>query len=322
MPKVAGDWIVMLVKAWNRGGKVKRAVRAAAWSGTVMAVSWIVTGGTTAQLARTAHAVVLAPEHSGGWAALTLECARPFGFVSTIEAVQDRSIVGSGTYTVSLPRPEVGSGQVAPARGAQVEVVRCLPPGRLVQIATGRIEQADDTFLTAAVFVPRALASQQVEVPQRTLVTNRNLYWQPMRGDLVRVLEPAVTQIRKAWPQIRFDLAEIFKTRAGDEGAFLSLSAEGRKKLIEAFEPLEQHRGRFLIESEQTGVGDADLSEWTDVRGGIVAQLLSRVFEMDPSRFVVRGMGSRVASEEMFPVRFFGGQLSAGSIVIRVLPKE
>lgn len=301
---------------------MKCGLRAVPWWGSALAVSWSVMGGSIVQSARVAQAVVLPSEHTGGWRALALECARPFGFVSSVEAVQDRSVVGSGTYTLSLPRPEEGSDQVAPVRGAQVEVVRCLPPGRLVQIATGRIEQSDDAFLTAAVFVPHALASQQVEVPQRTLVTNRNLYWRPMRGDLVRVLEPAVTQVKRAWPRIRFDLAEIFTTREGDEGALLSLSTEGRKKLIEAFEPLERHRGRFLIESEQIGGGRADLADWTSMRGGIVAQLLSRVFEMEPSRFVVRGMGGHVASEEMIPMRFFGGQLSAGSIVIRVLPER
>jgi hypothetical protein len=305
----------------RNGSAISRCLSSALYGAVGIAAVVPTAGGFFGSASGVAKAVAVS--RSGGpWGSLSPGCSQPSGFVAAVAAVQDRSIVGSGTYTVSVPRPLAGTDELAPSRGTQVEVVRCLPPGRLVQIATGRIEQADDTFYTAAVFVPHALASQGLEVPQRTLVTHRNLYWQPMRGDLVRVLDPSVIHSKKAWPELEFDLAEIFTTSPGDDGELLSLSSVGRKKLIEAFEALEQHRGRFLIESEQSGAGGADPAEWTAVRGGVVAQLLSRVFEMDPSRFVVRGLGGHVASEEMVPVRFFGGQVSQGRIVIRILPGE
>lgn len=235
---------------------------------------------------------------------------------NTVESVAPYGVQKHDLFSVSIPRPQRGSPEEAPPLGAEIEIVRCLPPGRLVQVAKGRIQAAEQFHYVAQVEVPETLFKNAEILNNKSLVARRNLYWQPMKGDKVRVLNPRVTQARRAWPKFEYSLNEIFESRPGDPGPLMSLSDTGRQKLVQSFESLADFEGRFLIEA-QTFVSELDRNQPTAsrYRAGAVASYLSRVFELDPDLFVVRGLpvSPQIKRIQEVPVQ--------GTLSLRPLPR-
>lgn len=151
-----------------------------------------------------------------------------------------------------------------------------------MQLAVGKIERIENSLFVASVITPPKVASVDAAGLTRSLVLNRNLYWQPMAGDLIRVLTPQVVQKQRIWPRFEFEINELFETRSGDDGERLSLSATGRQLLVESFEQIQTFDGRFLVESAAK-MPKNDFSKSHDLaqlRAGLIANYLSQVFEL------------------------------------------
>ncbi len=237
-----------------------------------------------------------------------------------IVSVQRKQVAGSGSYTISLPRLPASHSQRAPGMGSKVEVVRCLPPGRVVQIATGQINEIGEGFYQAGVYVPLSVATTSMAVTNRSLVTHRNLYWQPMKGDVVRILRPRVTALKRVWPRYDFEVSQIFESQPGDEAAYLTLAPQGREELVKAFERLEKFQGRFLIEMETLRFSNnPEPEQYSEVRAGLVANYLSRVFEMPPERFIVRVRRTPQSRDGFVEVPQNFNPRSAGKLTVRTV---
>ena len=219
--------------------------------------------------------------------------------VRPISAVTNKSIVGSGGYTIAFTREDRAARLEAPHPGTTIEVVRCLPPGRLVRLATGKIDRVEQSQYEASVFVPSGVANADASTLTQSLVLQRNLYWQPMQGDFVRVLTPRITARQQVWPRFTFDVGDIFETRSADDVEMMSLSITGRQRLVEAFKQLESYPGRFIVEGVIYGSGHSakSASEITQMRAGIVANYLAQVFEIPSARIVPRGIGRSLPAD-------------------------
>jgi hypothetical protein len=205
-------------------------------------------------------------------------------------------------------------------------VVRCLPPGRLVQLATGKIDRIEQTQYLASVFVPSKLLGTDPAAVTKSLVMQRNLYWQPMEGDFVRLLNPNVAQRKKVWPRFEFEVGDLFETRSGDEWSLVSLSLQGRQNIVTAFEQLEEFQGRFVIESaiNSSSITHEQANEISQLRAGLVANYLSQVFEMPANRVIARGLGRVLTHDGLKVTResAVGEPLFADTIRIRILSMD
>jgi hypothetical protein len=258
----------------------------------------------------------------------------------TVSSVTNRSFSGSGAFSIAFERDQASpteqkaqtlqnstfsdqGAKMPPSVGTPVEVVRCLPPGRIVQLAIGKIEKIENSQYIARVMAPTKVASLDSPAFTRSLVLNRNLYWQPMQGDMIRVLTPQVVHVQRIWPRFEFEINELFETRNGDDGENISLSAAGRQLLVESFEQIQAFDGRFLVESDSK-IPETGLSKSRDLaqlRAGLIANYLAQVFELERDRLVARGLQRPPAHVEMMKVSRAGpGQpLVRDSITLRIL---
>lgn len=279
-------------------------------SGLILVVTTLATGQTPAL-------AVVPPDHA-------FDCDLPEQS-RRVSTVSSQALVGSGAYTVAIERENSQTHLESPAIGTPVEIVRCLPPGRMVQLATGKIARVENAHYLASVYVPSKVATADHAVLTRSLVLNRNLYWQPMEGDYVRILSPQIAQRQRAWPRFEFSLGEIFETRPGDDSQQLSLKPEGRERLVNAFEQMESFGGQFLVEASSAEIGaTAKVQELTQMRAGLVANFLSRVFELPSERIVARGLGRLEPSQENLSTTITGSgePLISGKLYLRVLPGQ
>ncbi len=255
----------------------------------------------------------------------------------TVSSVTNRSLSGSGAFSIAFERdqtlptqPNQHSGtfsdqsvKMPPSVGTPVEVVRCLPPGRIVQLAIGKIERVENSHIIAKVMTPAKVASLDSVALTRSLVLNRNLYWQPMEGDMIRVLTPQVVHVQRIWPRFEFEINELFETRSGDDGENISLSTAGRQLLVESFEQIQAFDGRFLVESDSKipENGFSKSRDLAQLRAGLIANYLAQVFELERDRLVARGLQRPPAHAEMMKVSRAGpGQpLVRDSITLRIL---
>jgi hypothetical protein len=243
-----------------------------------------------------------------------------------VATVVEKSLIGSGGFTISFQRESQTVAAAAPHAGTPIEIVRCLPPGRLVQLAKGKIDRVEHEHYLASVFVPAALAQTDSSSLTRSLVLQRNLYWQPMQGDFVRVLTPAVVARQKIWPRFAFSIEQIFETRPTDEWSNISLTNPGRQVLVESFKELETYPGRFVVEAivHNHQVSAEQATELSQLRAGLVANYLSQVFGLNPSRLVARGLGqsrTRDGWKRVAPA-VQGQPLVRDEIRIRALPSS
>lgn len=241
----------------------------------------------------TAHAIVVRPIESR---CEEVDLMRP------VTTVTSKSLVGAGSFTVAFGRETPKENLESAHPGTPVEIVRCLPPGRLVQLAQGRIDRVEKGHYQASVFVPTKVAQTDPAQLTQSLVLQRNLYWQPMAGDFVRVLTPRVATKQRVWPRFSFSVSELFETRPSDERDLLSLSEVGRQRLVEAFKQLEEHPGRFIVEGVMyTPTGNHELAlELSQMRAGMVASYLAQVFELRDDRMVARGLGRSLGADPGF----------------------
>lgn len=178
-----------------------------------------------------------------------------------------------------------------PQVGAEIVIVRCLPPGRYVEIARGQVERLNAQMLEATVY-----SSQYDEIVQgqqtQELVETRNLIWRPMVGDEVFPVYKEVRPVTVVSPKIRLNANALF-LKEEDGHISLTLSQEGQDLLREKFAEFKNKSGRLLVEGFILTTGNREsLRTESLMRAQTVSTFLIREFALQPNQVVPIGYGN------------------------------
>lgn len=251
----------------------------------------------------------------------------PYGAVRTYHLYWDASEKAARNPTESTGESAGIGGRVRTEVGGQIQVVRCLPPGKWVVVGQGRVEGSTGELLHAAA---RGVDDGQPGAPQagtlgrarRQEIQAGNLYARPMVGDFIAPLKTAVHARVNITPRVELGLAELFELESSGGKYTYDLSAQGRSLLAQQFEKFSQSSGRLVVEAYANKAGTRDaLRLESQVRAQTVAQYIMRVFQLSEQQVVSIGYGSDTLPTGFVPMPRWPARPLPEKIVLRVLSR-
>lgn len=205
-----------------------------------------------------------------------------------------------------------------PEIGGEILILRCLPPGRYVVVAKGRVDRLNGSTIEAQV---TSTDYDDIILGQTTqnLVESRNLIWRPMAGDEVFPVYKQIEKVVVASAKFRLSNNDLF-IKEGEKGYSLTLSDEGQKLLKEKFAKLKHRNGRLLVEGFTLTSGNREkLRTESFMRAQTVSTFLIREFALEPSQVVSIGYGNDWQQTGMQPVgRYHNDGIDEG-IILKIL---
>lgn len=203
--------------------------------------------------------------------------------------------------------------------GAEVRIVRCLPPGRFVSLAQGTVQRINGRQVEA--YVKSAEVDPLLwKFPEGELAAQANLFPKPMVGDFVVPLLQNVSRRLRITPKLTYPLEEIFENEKDFNNSY-NISSEGELLLKQALTHFEKIRGRLAVEVFLNQEGDREaLRLQSLIRAQAVASHLRRVAHLKEDQVIPIGIGSDGLESGLQTVEF-GDRVESG-VTLKILPHD
>jgi hypothetical protein len=212
---------------------------------------------------------------------------------------------------------------LAPTLGSEFDIMRCIPPGKWVFVGAGVVQNMTGSLgegLAKAIAPepPRATRSAAVSEFE---IRSSNMYWRPMKGDLMLPRQQAIATRQRISPKEIFSYESLFVREKGNDFT-AEISDKGRKAIASFVDRLRGLSGRIGVEvfSNRTGSRE-DLREDTQVRANIVARYISQSFGLRDDAVVSIGLGSSGMPSDNRPVPAWPAREISDGVIIRILPE-
>jgi hypothetical protein len=174
-------------------------------------------------------------------------------YPSILEVAKDVNQNASVSWRMSSRSPQLG---------AEVEIVRCLPPGKFVSIGTALVERLNGTVVEGrAKNLQQTRLSQKLELGGRISVfeiESGNSALGIMVGDFVVEKAPLVQKLSVVTPKIVLDSKDLFKKNSKN----FELTLNGKEKLRKNLGQFESSYGVLLVESRVNQTGDRQVHQF------------------------------------------------------------
>ena len=205
-----------------------------------------------------------------------------------------------------------------PELGGEFAVVRCLPPGRYITIATGTVRKLNGNIVEGVV---NALNENEVHLGKSTQerIEFRNLIWRPMVGDEILPIQKQISKVVSSLPEFKLQTNDLF-LKESDNSFTYALSEEGQKYLKSKFEMIRNKRGRLLVQGFISSAGDREeLRMESLMRAQTVATFLMREFSLNESQVISVGVGNDWRQPGMQPVGENESVQSESGVILKVI---
>ncbi|KAB8031061.1 OmpA family protein [Fluviispira multicolorata] len=208
-----------------------------------------------------------------------------------------------------------------PTVGGEVQIARCLPPGRWVFLGRGNVESINGNTVEAIIKGIDITQYPAGKYP-RKFIEMGNLYWRPMAGDVVFPVEKIISRKILISPKFEIAYENIF-TNLGNGNYSFDLTPEGQEYLDDKFSYFKNLNGRLEIDGFYLTSGDKEqLRLESLMRAQAVGNYLVRRFNLNPEQVVTLGYGNDWLQSGMQPVKSWPQKNLMRGVILKLLPEN
>ncbi|BBH54470.1 OmpA family protein [Fluviispira sanaruensis] len=208
-----------------------------------------------------------------------------------------------------------------PSIGGEVQIARCLPPGRWVYLGRGNVENVNGNTVEATIKGIDMIQGSSVKFPKKFIETG-NFYWRPMAGDSVFPVEKSVSRKISISPKIEIAYEDIFVYLGSGEYSY-DITPEGEEFLNNKFNHFKKINGRLEIDGFYIAAGKSeDLRLESLMRAQAVGNYFIRKFKLNPDQIVTIGYGNDWLQSGMQPVKAWPNRNLMRGIILKILPES
>jgi hypothetical protein len=206
-----------------------------------------------------------------------------------------------------------------PSIGGEVQIVRCLPPGKWVFLGKGNVEGINGNIVEAIIHGFEYQRSSPGKFPQDFVETG-NMYWRPMSGDSVYPIQKYITKKIAISPRFEISAQELFVTQELNQFSY-EISKQGEELLKEKFSYFKNMNGRMLVEGFILTPGNREeLRIESLMRAQAISKYLTDVFKLDSNQIIAIGYGNDWLQTGMREVKSWPQKEITNGIVLKMLP--
>lgn len=206
-----------------------------------------------------------------------------------------------------------------PSIGGEVQIVRCLPPGKWVFLGKGNVEGINGNIVEAIINGFEYQGSPPGKFPQNFVDTG-NIYWRPMAGDSVFPVQKNVNKKIAISPKFELSSQEIFVSLELNQFSY-EISPQGEELLKEKFSYFKNMNGRILVEGFILTSGNReDLRIESLMRAQAISKYLANTFKLNQNQIIAIGYGNDWLQTGMQPVKNWPQKDITNGIILKMLP--
>ena len=208
-----------------------------------------------------------------------------------------------------------------PSVGGEVQIVRCLPPGKWVFLGKGNVEGINGNIVEAVINGFEYQGSPPGKFPQDFVETG-NMYWRPMAGDSVYPVQKNINKKVAISPKFEISSQELFVSQDLNQFSY-ELSKQGEELLKEKFSYFKNMNGRMLVEGFILTSGNREeLRIESLMRAQAISKYLANIFKLDQNQIIAIGYGNDWLQEGMQPVKNWPQKNIINGIILKMLPDD
>ncbi|WGL61236.1 hypothetical protein QEJ31_06480 [Pigmentibacter sp. JX0631] len=230
-------------------------------------------------------------------------------------------LVGSNEYKVGW---DFYTGQeiptyLRPAVGGEVQIMRCLPPGKWVFVGKGNVTGVNGNIVEALISGASDIESQYGKIPNE-YITTANIYWKPMVGDTIFPIEKHINRKISISPRVEISFQDLFISSDLNQFSY-EISKQGEDILKEKFNQFKKLNGRILIEAFILSSGNREqLRIESLMRAQSISKYLANLYNIESNQIVTIGYGNDWIQSGLQPVKGWPNNNVTSGIIIRMLP--
>lgn len=207
-----------------------------------------------------------------------------------------------------------------PTVGGEVQVARCLPPGKWVYLGKGNVTGINGNIVEATINGYEYNEKSAGKIPNE-LAETRNMYWRPMTGDVVFPIQKNISKKLFVSPKVELSFQELFVSVDLNQYSY-ELSKQGEEILREKFEQFKNLNGRMLIEGFILTSGNREeLRIESLMRAQSISKYLTNAFNIHESQIVSIGYGNDWLQKGMTPIKSWPNKTISHGITLRMMPE-
>lgn len=208
-----------------------------------------------------------------------------------------------------------------PTIGGEVQIMRCLPPGKWVFLGKGNVEKINGNSVEALISGYDEKHVSSGKIPQN-FVETRNMFWRPMAGDSVFPIQKNISKKIIISPKFELATHDIFTSLELNKYSF-EISSQGEELLKEKFSYFKNFNGRLLVEGFILSSNNREeLRIESLMRAQAVAKYLQDIFNLDEDKIIAIGYGNDWLKTGMQPVKSWPQKNISSGIVLRLMPND
>ncbi len=206
-----------------------------------------------------------------------------------------------------------------PSVGGEVQIVRCLPPGKWVFLGKGNVEGINGNIVEAIIHGFEYQGLPPGKFPQ-DFVESGNMYWRPMAGDSVYPIQKNITKKLAVSPRFEISSQDIFVSQELNQFSY-EISKQGEELLKEKFSYFKNMNGRMLVEGFVLAIGNREeLRIESLMRAQAISKYLANVFKLDQNQIIAIGYGNDWLQTGMQPIKSWPQKEITNGIILKMLP--
>ncbi len=206
-----------------------------------------------------------------------------------------------------------------PSIGGEVQIVRCLPPGKWVFLGKGNVEGINGNIVEATIHGFEYQGMPPGRFPQDFVETG-NIYWRPMAGDSVYPIQKSVTKKIAISPRFEISSQDLFVTQELNQFTY-EISKQGEELLKEKFSYFKNMNGRLLVEGFVLTTGNREeLRLESLMRAQAISKYLANIFKLNQNQVIAIGYGNDWLQTGMQPVKSWPQKEITNGIILKMLP--
>lgn len=212
---------------------------------------------------------------------------------------------------------------LAPSLGSEFDIMRCLPPGKWVFVGAGVVQNMTGSLGEgfARAIGPERNKSTRTAAVSEFEIRSSNMYWRPMKGDIILPRQQAIASRQRITPKEFFAYDSLFVRESGNDFS-AEISDKGRKAIVAFVDRLRGLSGRIGVEVFSNRPGSREnLREDTQIRANIVARHIVQSFGLRDDSVVAIGLGSSGLPGDSRQVPAWPAKELLDGVVIRILPE-
>ena len=211
-------------------------------------------------------------------------------------------------------------GYLKPTVGGEVQVARCLPPGKWAFLGKGNVVGINGNYVEAIINGHEYIGKSAGKIPDDMIETG-NMYWRPMAGDVIFPVEKTIHKKLTISPKIELSFQQLFISENLNQYSY-ELSKQGEEILKDKFEKFKNLNGKLLIEGFILKSGNREeLRIESLMRAQSVSKYLTNEFNINENQIVSIGYGNDWLKTGMQPIKIWPNKETSHGIILRMLPE-